>query len=65
VRLAAQLQRILQSELDQKFDEQSKEADQEKRKKLVWEIDKKLQEDAARPIIFTTAQLLLAAEVKG
>jgi peptide/nickel transport system substrate-binding protein len=39
-------------ELDQKFDEQSKEADQEKRKKLVWEIDKKLQEDAARPIIF-------------
>jgi peptide/nickel transport system substrate-binding protein len=39
-------------ELDRKFDEQSKEADQEKRKKLVWEIDKKLQEDAARPIIF-------------
>jgi len=39
-------------ELDQKFDEQSKEPDQEKRKKLVWEIDKKLQEDAARPIIF-------------
>ena len=39
-------------ELDQKFDEQSKEPDQEKRKKLVWEIDKKLQGDAARPIIF-------------
>jgi peptide/nickel transport system substrate-binding protein len=39
-------------ELDKKFDEQSKEADQEKRKKLVWEIDKKLQEDGARPIIF-------------
>ena len=28
------------------------EADQEKRKKLVWEIDRKLQEDGARPIIF-------------
>ncbi len=27
-------------------------SDQEKRKKLVWEIDKKLQEDQARPIIF-------------
>ena len=26
--------------------------DQDKRKKLVWEIDKKLQEDGARPIIF-------------
>jgi peptide/nickel transport system substrate-binding protein len=27
------------------------EPDQEKRKRLVWEIDRKLQEDAARPII--------------
>jgi peptide/nickel transport system substrate-binding protein len=26
----------------------------EKRKKLVWEIDKKLQEDVARPIILHT-----------
>ena len=26
--------------------------DQEARKKLVWEIDRKLQEDGARPIIF-------------
>ena len=39
-------------ELDKKFDEQSMKTDQEKRKKLVWEIDKKLQEDGARPIIF-------------
>jgi peptide/nickel transport system substrate-binding protein len=38
-------------ELDQLFDRQSAEADQAKRKKLVWEIDKKLQLDAARPII--------------
>jgi len=39
-------------ELDKKFDEQSMMTDQEKRRKLVWEIDKKLQEDGARPIIF-------------
>jgi len=28
-------------------------SDQDKRKRLVWEIDRKLQEDAARPIIFS------------
>ena len=38
--------------MEQLFDRQSMEADQEKRKKLVWEIDQKLQEDGARPIIF-------------
>ena len=35
-------------ELDKKFVEQSQMTDQEARKKLVWEIDKKLQEDGAR-----------------
>src|SRR6478735_3583542 len=39
-------------ELDSKFDEQSAMSDQEARKKLVWEIDRTLQEDQARPIIF-------------
>jgi len=39
-------------ELQQLFDRQSLEADQQKRKALVWEIDKKLQEDVARPIIY-------------
>jgi peptide/nickel transport system substrate-binding protein len=39
-------------ELDKKFVEQSAMTDQAARKKLVWEIDKKLQEDGARPIIF-------------
>lgn len=34
------------------FDQQSEETNLDKRKKLVWEIDKKLQEDVARPIIF-------------
>ncbi len=38
-------------ELEKLFDLQSMETDVEKRKKLVWEIDKKLQEDVARPII--------------
>jgi peptide/nickel transport system substrate-binding protein len=38
-------------ELDKQFERQSMEADQEKRKKLVWQIDRKLQEEAARPII--------------
>jgi peptide/nickel transport system substrate-binding protein len=32
--------------------QQSMEADQENRRPLVWEIDKRLQEDVARPIIF-------------
>jgi peptide/nickel transport system substrate-binding protein len=39
-------------DLQKKFDEQSMETDQAKRKKLVWEIDKQLQEDVARPILF-------------
>ena len=39
-------------ELEKKFDEQSAMSDQEKRKKLVWEIDKQLQQDQARPIIY-------------
>ena len=34
------------------YEQQSMEPDQEKRKKIVWEIDKVLTEDAARPIIF-------------
>jgi hypothetical protein len=31
------------------FDQQSMEADQENRRRLVWEIDKRLQEDVAHP----------------
>jgi peptide/nickel transport system substrate-binding protein len=41
-------------ELETLFVEQSTTADQEKRKKLVWDIDKKLQEDGARPIVYHT-----------
>ncbi len=39
-------------ELEKMYEQQSVEPDQEKRKKLVWEIDKKLTEDAARPIVW-------------
>jgi peptide/nickel transport system substrate-binding protein len=37
--------------IEKLFDEESQETDVAKRKKLVWEIDKQLQEDVARPII--------------
>jgi len=40
-------------ELEKMYERQSIEPDQEKRKKLVWEIDRRLQEDAARPIIYS------------
>ena len=39
-------------DLQKLFDQQSVETDVAKRKKLVWDIDKKLQEDVARPILF-------------
>jgi peptide/nickel transport system substrate-binding protein len=38
-------------ETEKLFDQQSRMSDIEARKKLVWEIDKKLQEDGARPVI--------------
>jgi peptide/nickel transport system substrate-binding protein len=39
-------------ELQKLFEQQSMETDQEKRKRLVWEIDRRLQEDQARPIVY-------------
>jgi peptide/nickel transport system substrate-binding protein len=39
-------------DLEKLFDQQSAEIDLAKRKKLVWEIDKKIQEDVARPMLF-------------
>jgi len=39
-------------ETDKLIDQQSAEADPAKRKKLVWEIERRLAEDGARPIIF-------------
>jgi peptide/nickel transport system substrate-binding protein len=43
-------------DLQKQFDAQSVEIDVAKRKKLVWEIDKKLQEDVARPILYHARQ---------
>jgi peptide/nickel transport system substrate-binding protein len=39
-------------EVDQLIEQQSSEANQEKRKQLVWEIERQLAADGARPIIF-------------
>ena len=39
-------------ELDKMVDQQSREFDQTKRKELVWAIERKLAEDAARPILY-------------
>ncbi len=39
-------------DIDKLFDQQSEERDQNKRRRLVWDIDRKLQEDNARPILY-------------
>jgi len=39
-------------ELEKMYVQQSEEPDPEKRKKLVWEIDKRLTEDGARPMVY-------------
>jgi peptide/nickel transport system substrate-binding protein len=43
-------------EVDKLVDQQSAESDKEKRKKLVWEIERRLAEDGARPVIFYPRQ---------
>ena len=53
-------------EFDKMVDQQSMEADPTKRKKLVWDIDYKLQQDLARPIIYhLRAATCWQPEVKG
>jgi peptide/nickel transport system substrate-binding protein len=41
-------------QLEEHFRRQSAETDQERRKRLVWDIDERLQEEGARPVIFHT-----------
>jgi peptide/nickel transport system substrate-binding protein len=54
------------AEVDKLVDEQSMQADPEKRKQLVWEIEKRLVEDVARPVIFYPRQATSRhARVKG
>jgi peptide/nickel transport system substrate-binding protein len=58
--------RYCNPEVDKMVDRQSMEANQEKRKALVWEIERKLAEDGARPIIFyATAGSCRQPYVKG
>ena len=53
-------------EIEKLFEQQSRMTDIEARKKLVWEIDKKLQEDGARPVIqHDWAATCWRPEVKG
>jgi peptide/nickel transport system substrate-binding protein len=53
-------------EVDKMIDQQSAEQDREKRKKLVWEIEKKLADDGARPIIgYNVANTCWDPKVKG
>jgi peptide/nickel transport system substrate-binding protein len=53
-------------EVEAVIDKQSAEADPEKRKELVWQIERKLIEDAVRPIIFFMRQeSCWQPEVKG
>jgi peptide/nickel transport system substrate-binding protein len=44
--------RYCNPQLDKMVDEQSTQFDQNRRKSLVWEIEKKLAEDVARPILY-------------
>jgi peptide/nickel transport system substrate-binding protein len=53
-------------EVDKLVDQQSAESDREKRKQLVWEIERRLAEDGARPVIFYPRQATCRhAQVKG
>ena len=53
-------------EIEKLFEAQSAETDMEKRKKIVWEIDRKLLEDGARPIImWNRASICMQPYVKG
>jgi peptide/nickel transport system substrate-binding protein len=53
-------------ELDKLVDRQSMEADQQKRKNMAWEIERKLAEDGARPIIcYNRGGICWRPEVKG
>jgi peptide/nickel transport system substrate-binding protein len=53
-------------DLDKMIDQQSQETDLEKRKKLVWEIDSRLQQRGVRPILFhIRSATCWRPEVKG
>src|SRR4051794_40537601 len=58
--------RYKNEKVDQLIDAQSAETDREKRKKLVWDIEKTLADDVARPIIsYNVANTCWDSKVKG
>src|SRR5262245_39402573 len=60
------LTRYCNKEVDALIDKQSQELDREKRKKIVWEIERRLAEDLARPIIlYDRAATCWQPHVKG
>ena len=53
-------------EIDKLIEQQSMEADQEKRKRLVWEIERRLTEDDAKPLVyFNRGGICWDPKVKG
>ena len=53
-------------EVDRLIDQQSAELDIEKRKKIVWDVEKKLADDIARPIIgYNVANTCWSPQLKG
>ena len=53
-------------EIDKMMEQQSSETDRDKRRKMVWEIDRKLLEDGARPMImWNRASTCMQPYVKG
>ncbi|MFO1081520.1 MAG: ABC transporter substrate-binding protein [Reyranellaceae bacterium] len=53
-------------EIEKLFEAQSVQTDHDKRRKMVWEIDRKLLEDAARPIVmWNRAGICMQPYVKG
>src|SRR5438128_2164178 len=53
-------------DVDKLVERQSSEPNREKRQQLVWEIEKRLAEDGARPVIFYPRQATCRyAQVKG
>jgi peptide/nickel transport system substrate-binding protein len=60
------LTKYCNKEVDALIDKQSQEIDADKRKKIVWEIERKLAEDLARPIIaYQRAATCWQPQVKG
>jgi peptide/nickel transport system substrate-binding protein len=54
------------AQLEEQFVAQSEITDRDKRRHLVWDIDKQLQDDGARPIIYhTRAATCMQPQVKG